>query len=106
MSLPCHIGIFIMLGELVPLGEHVPPRDGAVRFRHAVHMDREQVEVGHLLKEVRGRWAGSYGHPDRAGEDLGVSVGAEQGVDGRGGVEVRDAFFLEKFPDQGIVDLA
>jgi hypothetical protein len=33
-------------------------------------------------------------------------VGAEEGVDGRCGVEVRDAFFFEEFPDQGVIDLA
>jgi hypothetical protein len=62
-------------------------------------VDREQVEVGHLLEEVGGRGAGGYGHPYRAGEDFGVGVSAEEGVDGWCGVEVRDAFFFEEFPD-------
>jgi hypothetical protein len=59
-----------------------------------------------LLKEVRGGRAGGDGDADGPREHLGVLVGAEERVDGGGCVEVRDGFFFEEFPDQGVVDLA
>lgn len=106
MSLPCHVGELLVLGQAVPLRKHIAPRDGTVSLGQPVDVHRDQVEIGHLLEKVGCRRAGGHRHPDRVGEDLGVLVGAEERVDGRGGVEVRDPFFLQQPPDQGVVDFA
>jgi hypothetical protein len=106
VALPRHVGEAFVFGEGVPRGQDVAARDGAVGFCEAVDVDGEQVEVGHLLKEVRGGRAGGDGDADGPREHHGVLVGAEERVDGGGCVEVRDGFLLEEFPDQGVVDLA
>ncbi len=106
VALARHVGVLFVLGQAVPRRQRVAARDGAVGLGQAVNVHGEQVEVGHGLEEVgRGR-AGRDGHADGVREHRGVLVGAEEGVDGGRRVEVRDALFLEEFPDERVVDLA
>jgi hypothetical protein len=69
-------------------------------------MDRVEVQVSHLLKEVWGWWASSDCHTDRFGQFFGLLGVAEESVDGWRCVEMGNVLFLEHFPDLRIIDLA
>lgn len=106
VALARHAVVPLPRGQGVPRREEVPLGDGPVGLGHAVDVHGAQVQAGHLLEQVaRGRGGGDG---DVAGlvERGGGRVGAEEGVDRRGGVEVGDALGPEEAPDQGVVDLA
>lgn len=64
------------------------------------------ISTHHLLKEVPGWWAGCNRHLDWVWQSLGFFGGYQQGVDSRGGVEVRNLLLLEELPDEGVVNLS
>lgn len=64
-----------------------------------------QVQVGHLLEEVRGRRTGCYRDMHGLSELLGFIRVAEQGVHRGCGVKMADVLVFQQLPDQRVVDL-
>lgn len=106
VALPRHLLILLLGRERLPSGHVVALGDGPVRLRHAIHVDGMQVQARHLFEEMGCGRTGCHRHPDRVGEPLRLLRRAQQGVDRRGGIEMRDVLVLEQMPDERVVDLA
>jgi hypothetical protein len=91
---------------LIPLRHVVPLGNRSICLCHSVHMHWVQVQVGHLLKEMWGRWAGRHGDLDRPRKSLGLVGSTEQGIHGWSRVEMGDVFLLQQSPNLRIVDLS
>lgn len=106
MSLSCHLLVFLFRGQLIPLRHVVPLGNRSICLRHSVHMHWVQVQVGHLLKEMWGGWAGRHSDLDRPRKSLGLVGSTQQGVHRWSRVEMGDVLLLQQSPNLRIVDLS
>ena len=106
MALPRHLSVLLLRGQGLPRRHVVALGNWAVRFRQAVHVHRVQVQRGHGLEQVGGRRGCRDGDADGLRQRLGLRRRAQQRVDRRRRVEVRDALLLQQPPDGRVVDLA
>lgn len=105
VSLSCHLLILLAERDTIPCGQVVALGDGTVGLRQTVYMDRMEVQVGHLLEQMRSRRASRDGDADGIRKLFSLVGVAEKGVDRRSSIEVGDMFLLQQFPDSWVIDL-
>jgi len=67
-------------------------------------MKREECTY-HLPEQVCCRGTSGHSYTNRLRQTLGLLGCTQKSVDSRGRIEMCDMFFLQKLPDEGVVDL-
>ena len=83
----------------------IPFCDRSIGLRQTIYVHRMQVQVRHLLKEMRSWRTRSYCDSNGVRETHGFLRSTQKGVHSRSRVVMGDVFFFEQSPDLGIVNL-